>query len=117
MGKLFFVQSLTSVNKEIPPQNEYETISIGEKQQHQNEISEIPDVPTTAAQTAAEPKIQVTMRLHPRSCRRALDKANIMNESAVHPAYIQRYLSDWAAWWKRATESTCSDQDNLIHWV
>jgi hypothetical protein len=46
-------------------------------------------------------KIQVvTVDLHPRSCRRALDKVTALRLNAVHPAHIQRYLSRWAIWWK-----------------
>ena len=37
--------------------------------------------------------------IHSRCCRRALDKAIALKESAVHPAEIKRYLVRWASWW------------------
>jgi hypothetical protein len=74
-------------------------------------------VSTAATQIAAETQTQVTMQLHPRSCRRALDKANSMKEGAVHPATVQNYLLKWATWWKRATESRLPVQHNLLDWV
>jgi hypothetical protein len=40
-----------------------------------------------------------------------------MKEGAVHPAYIQRYLSRLAIWWKRASGSICTMQTNLVDWV
>jgi len=50
-------------------------------------------------------EIQVTtVKLHPRSCRRALDKVKAMREDAVHPAMIQRYLVRWATWWSSMIE-------------
>jgi len=46
-----------------------------------------------------EGKNQVTVTMHKRSCRRALDKVQAMKDNAVHPAKIQRYLGRWATWW------------------
>lgn len=47
-------------------------------------------------------KIQVlTVKLHTRTYRRALDKIAALREDAVHPANIQRYLIGWATWWYR----------------
>jgi len=45
-------------------------------------------------------KIHVTTLLHSRTIRRALDKVNAMEEGAVNPVNVQRYLSRWAAWWR-----------------
>jgi len=44
-------------------------------------------------------KPTVLMRLHSRTCRRALTKASVLREDAVHPAQIQGYLGRWATWW------------------
>jgi len=41
----------------------------------------------------------ITIKIHSRTCRRALDKVRAMRTDAVHPAHIQRYLSRWASWW------------------
>jgi hypothetical protein len=49
-----------------------------------------------------KPQKKATIVIHPRSCRRALNKATAMKEDAVHAAYIQQYLVRWALWWKRA---------------
>ena len=57
----------------------------------------------------------VTTKIHPRTCRRALTKVNVLKSDAVDPAEIQRYLARWAAWWRRATSLAFID---LIHcWV
>ena len=42
---------------------------------------------------------RATTDIHARCCRRALDKAIALKESAVHPAEIKRYLVRWASWW------------------
>lgn len=39
------------------------------------------------------------MKLHTRTCRRALDKITVLRANAIHPVIIQRYLIGWAAWW------------------
>jgi hypothetical protein len=53
--------------------------------------------------------------IHPRSCRRALDKVNVLKTDAVNPAAIQRYLVRWASWWRRTATLAFID---LIHrWV
>jgi len=36
--------------------------------------------------------LTTAISIHPRSCRRALDKLTAMREDAVHPAEAQRYL-------------------------
>jgi hypothetical protein len=54
---------------------------------------EVPQSPQTETQEAI-------VKLHLRSCRRALDKVKVMSTDAVHPAHIQGYLSRWAAWWQ-----------------
>ncbi len=41
--------------------------------------------------------------VHPRTCRRALDKVIALNTDAVHPAIIQQYLIRWARWWVRTS--------------
>lgn len=47
----------------------------------------------------SEFQLQATIDIHDRCCRRALDKATALKESAVHPAEIKRYLVRWASWW------------------
>ena len=48
-------------------------------------------------------KIQeLTVKLHTRTYRRALDKITALRANAVHPATIQCYLIGWATWWQRA---------------
>lgn len=42
----------------------------------------------------------VTVNIHDRSCRRALDKVHAMRQNAVYAAHIQRYLLRWATWWQ-----------------
>jgi RNA-directed DNA polymerase len=69
------------------------------------------------AATQIQPsEIHVSATLHPRSCARALDKIVVMGEGAVHPAYAQRYLSRWAAWWSRAAKPI-HHVDCLKAWV
>ena len=51
------------------------------------------------SRNTANNKIHVTTSLHPRTCRRALDKINAMEEGAGYPEKVLRYLSRWAAWW------------------
>jgi retron-type reverse transcriptase len=46
-------------------------------------------------------KIHVTTSLHSRTVSRALDKITAMEEGAVNPVKVQRYLSRWATWWMR----------------
>jgi len=50
-------------------------------------------------------KTQVSLQIHPRSCRRALDRLKAMQQDAVHPATKQRYLIRWASWWSDAIQS------------
>ena len=47
---------------------------------------------------------QVKVAVHPRTCRRALDKVKVLRNDAVHPAVIQRYLIRWATWWHHTGE-------------
>lgn len=61
--------------------------------------------------------LTTAISIHPRSCRRALDKLTAMREDAVHPAEAQRYLSYWAKWWNRATKSVLPVDHMLTHWV
>ncbi|MCE3239403.1 MAG: reverse transcriptase (RNA-dependent polymerase), partial [Gammaproteobacteria bacterium] len=49
-----------------------------------------------------KPQKKAIIAIHPRSCRRSLDKATAMKEDAVPAATIQQYLMRWALWWKRA---------------
>ena len=61
-------------------------------------------------------KLQVaTLKIHSRTCRRALDKVQAMRESAVNPAKIQRYLANWAAWWHSITK--LSKIELIFRWV
>lgn len=61
-------------------------------------------------------QIQVTaVTLHPRGCRRALDKVKTLSTDAVNPAHIQGYLSRWALWW--ATTVRISKTDLLFQWA
>jgi RNA-directed DNA polymerase len=46
----------------------------------------------------------VTVDIHDRSCRRALDKVQAMRQNTVCPANIQRYLLRWATWWQNVTQ-------------
>lgn len=39
------------------------------------------------------------VKMHPRSCSRALGKVVAMKECAVHAADIQRYIIRWGNWW------------------
>lgn len=48
---------------------------------------------------------QMSLQIHQRSCRRALDRVNAMREDAVHPAMMQRYLIRWANWWSTSVAS------------
>jgi hypothetical protein len=57
----------------------------------------------------------ITASLHPRGCRRALDKVKVMSTDAVNPAQIQGYLSRWALWW--ATTIRLSKTDLLSQWA
>ncbi len=50
-------------------------------------------------------KIHVTTSLHSRTCCRALEKINAMEEGAVDPVKVLRYLSRWAAWWLKISYS------------
>lgn len=54
-----------------------------------------------ATQTASEksPATLGKIEIHPRSCRRALDKVRSMKEGAVPAEKIQSYLVRWSAWW------------------
>ena len=54
-------------------------------------------------QSKNQEPIKVGVDLHPRTCRRALDTVAVMQQDAVNPAKIQRYLSRWAAWWHPVT--------------
>lgn len=60
-------------------------------------LFEVPRSPQT--------KTQVGAQVHPRSCARALDKVKAMQNDAVHPATMQRYLVRWAAWWSDTIQS------------
>ncbi len=58
---------------------------------------------------------QVRCDVHPRTCHRALDQIKAMQEDAVHPAKMQRYLGRWATWWSpviNQSKRTC-----IMHWV
>ncbi len=57
------------------------------------------------ARTQQSNKIHVTASLHPRTYRRALDKINAMEEGAGYPEKVLHYLSRWAAWWLRVSDS------------
>jgi RNA-directed DNA polymerase len=50
-------------------------------------------------------KTMVSVRIHPRTCLRALDRLKAMQKDAVHPAIMQRYLIRWASWWSHTIES------------
>jgi len=60
---------------------------------------------------------QKTVEVHPRTCRRALDKATAMKEDVGNPAHVQQYLSRWALWWRRATKSVLPVGHFLFHLV
>jgi hypothetical protein len=62
-------------------------------------------------------KIQeTTVDIHPRSCRRALEKVKALKENAVHPADMQCYLLRWAAWWHHTIRSEKKDL-MIFRWV
>jgi hypothetical protein len=63
------------------------------------------------------PEKKATIAIHPRSCRRALDKATARKESTVSAADIQQYLIRWALWWKRAVMKKLSVEHMLIAYV
>lgn len=68
-----------------------------------------------AAQTTRAQNQVTAVNIHPRTCRRALDRVAVMQEDAVHPAKIQRYLSMWATWWHPVVRL---EQSSLIYnWV
>jgi hypothetical protein len=48
---------------------------------------------------------QVSLRVHPRSCIRALDRVKAQQLNAVHPATSQRYLIRWADGWSKVIPS------------
>jgi hypothetical protein len=61
-------------------------------------------------------KIQeIAINLHPRSCRRALDKVIAMRSNAVHLAKIQHYLVSWTVWWQNVL--CLNFYDLLYSWV
>ncbi len=45
------------------------------------------------------------MRIHSRSCARALQRVQSLALDAVHPAATQRYLMAWATWWADALQT------------
>ena len=59
----------------------------------------------------------VTITMHDRSCRRALDKVQTMTQDAVNPATRQRYLMQWAAWWALALSQKESLYTYINHWI
>jgi hypothetical protein len=66
-------------------------------------------------QTPDSSKTQVQSTLHPRTCRRARDKAQTLTDHAVNPADIQRYLKRWATWWHFSDELNVTN--NLTKWT
>ncbi len=68
-------------------------------------------------QPSAHTNPQKAVKVHPRTCRRALDKATAMKEDAGHPAHVQQYLSRWALWWRRASKSVLPVGHLLFHLV
>ena len=63
-----------------------------------------------------EVKNQNRVKIHPRSCTRALDKVKSLRGDAVHPAKIQRYLIRWAVWWAHTVKPL--SLEHLLHaWV
>jgi len=61
-------------------------------------------------------KNQFMLRIHSRSCKRALDRVNAMREDSVHPAMMQRYLVRWGEWWSKSCPSM-SVVSLLLAWV
>jgi len=59
----------------------------------------------------------VTITMHDRSCRRALDKVQTMTQDAVNPATRQRYIMQWAAWWALALSQKESLYTYINHWI
>ncbi len=56
---------------------------------------------TFATSQSLQEKFQEpTMTRHPRSCRRAIERVNLMIDDAVPAVKIQRYLVSWSTWWK-----------------
>jgi hypothetical protein len=55
------------------------------------------------SETQEATETTVTIDIHSRTSRRALDRVQAMRKDAVHPADIQRYLSRWASWWHSVT--------------
>ena len=60
-------------------------------------------------------KIQVTVDIHTRTSRRALDKVKTLRTYAVNPAAIQRYLTRWATWWHHT--SKLETVDLITNWI
>ncbi len=60
-------------------------------------------------------KIQSSLMVHSRTCRRALDRLNALREDAVHPAKIQCYLIRWARWWHAVVGDT--EKNLLAQWI
>ena len=62
-------------------------------------------------------KIQVSVQIHNRSCRRALDKASAMKADGASPQKVQHYIDRWATWWECALKGELHKQANLHAWV
>lgn len=63
-----------------------------------------------------EGKNQSRVKIHPRSCARALDKVKSLCNDVVHPMKIQRYLLCWALWWSNCVKPLTLE--NLLQsWV
>lgn len=67
------------------------------------------------AQTPHRKNQLVTVTIHKRTSRRALDRVNALEKDAVHPAAIQRYLSRWARWWVHI--GSWKMRDLIFYWA
>ncbi len=69
-----------------------------------------------STQTESIESQAVTVKIHPRSCRRALDKVRSKQaESGPPEICAQRYLFRWSAWWTK-TVSTLVMSDLIREW-
>jgi hypothetical protein len=60
--------------------------------------------------------IKAVVSLHPRSARRAKDKAEALISSGVNPYNVQSYLIRWSAWWSK-TIPQAMREELLSQWL
>lgn len=65
-----------------------------------------------------EKQNQIHVRLHAKTCTRALSRVKALSENSVHPEHKQRYLRLWGRWWStiiRPVSFTASLQQWICH--